>query len=81
MLRLRHTFEARKIHRFLDTGLLGAFSLYGLPYAVAQDTPLISGGAGFLTSTNGGNTTYIPAIVPVLEVPLGAIFLLSLAPV
>src|SRR5690349_1639356 len=36
----------------------------------AQYTPLISGGAGFFTSTNGGNTSYIPTISPVLELPL-----------
>jgi hypothetical protein len=37
----------------------------------AQDTPLISGGVGFITSTNGGNTTYIPVISPLLAAPLG----------
>jgi len=39
--------------------------------AAAQNTPLISGGMGFLTSTNGGNTTYVPTISPVLVAPLG----------
>jgi hypothetical protein len=39
--------------------------------AMAQDIPLLSGGVGFLTATNGGNTTYIPTIVPVLVAPLG----------
>ena len=42
----------------------------GLPIA-AQDMPLISGGVGFVTSTNAGNTTYIPVISPVLAAPLG----------
>lgn len=37
---------------------------------VAQNVPLISGGMGFLTTTNGGNTDYIPTIAPVAEVPL-----------
>ena len=36
-----------------------------------QETPLISGGGGFVTSTNAGNTTYIPVISPVLAAPLG----------
>jgi hypothetical protein len=40
--------------------------------SVAQEVPLISGGAGFVTSTNGGNTTYIPVISPVLAAPLGS---------
>ena len=36
----------------------------------AQYTPLLSGGAGFFTNTNGGNTSYIPTISPVLQMPL-----------
>ena len=47
-------------------GLLCATSVLG-----AQDTPLISGGGGFLTNTNGGNTTYTPIISPILAAPLG----------
>lgn len=36
----------------------------------AQYTPLLSGGVGFETSTNGGNTTYFPEISPILELPI-----------
>jgi hypothetical protein len=53
---------------------IAAFSLAVLLSArcgAAQDTPLLSGGAGFLTSTNGGNTTYLPIIEPLLAAPLG----------
>jgi hypothetical protein len=39
--------------------------------AHAQNVPLISGGAGFITSTKGGNTTYLPVITPLLAAPLG----------
>jgi hypothetical protein len=39
--------------------------------AQAQDVPLLSGGAGFLTSTNGGNTTYLPILEPLLAAPIG----------
>lgn len=39
--------------------------------AGAQNAPYISGGGGFITSTNGGNTTYIPVIAPELVTPLG----------
>jgi hypothetical protein len=39
--------------------------------AIAQNTPLISGGVGFLTGTNGGVTTAAPVISPVLAAPLG----------
>lgn len=45
--------------------------LWGVHTLPAQDTPLISGGVGFITSTNGGNTTYIPVISPLLAAPLG----------
>jgi hypothetical protein len=40
----------------------------------AQETPLISGGMGFFSSTNGGNTTYLPIIEPVLVLPIGPRF-------
>jgi hypothetical protein len=40
-------------------------------YGSAQDTPLLSGGVGFFTSTNGGNTTYQPIIEPLLAAPIG----------
>lgn len=45
--------------------------------AAAQDdqghnVPLISGGVGFVTRTNGGSTTYIPVIAPVLAAPIGS---------
>jgi hypothetical protein len=39
--------------------------------AFAQETPLISGAAGFLSSTNGGVTALQPVIAPVAVVPLG----------
>jgi hypothetical protein len=38
----------------------------------AQNTPLISGGLGFFTSTTGGNTNYFPYGTPVLVAPLGS---------
>jgi hypothetical protein len=41
------------------------------PHLIAQNTPLISGGVGFLTNTTGGNTSYVTTIVPVLEAPVG----------
>ena len=50
--------------------------------AAAQDTqahniPLISGGVGFVTSTNGGSTTYIPVISPLLAAPIGSRILIE----
>lgn len=40
-------------------------------YANAQNTPLISGGAGFFSSTAGGKNTYLPIIEPLIAAPLG----------
>ena len=40
-------------------------------YGCAQDIPLISGGVGFFTNTNGGSTVYEPYVKPVLAAPLG----------
>jgi hypothetical protein len=45
--------------------------------ATAQDTPLLSGGVGFLTGTNAGNTAYTPIIEPVLAAPIGPHFLIE----
>lgn len=42
-----------------------------VPCLMAQNTPLLSGGVGFFTATNGGNTTYQPIVVPVLAAPIG----------
>jgi hypothetical protein len=40
-------------------------------YGIAQDTPLLSGGVGFFTSTNAGQTNYSPTIEPLLAAPIG----------
>jgi len=45
--------------------------LFSALKADAQNTPLISGGVGFLTTTNGGVTALQPVISPVAAVPLG----------
>jgi hypothetical protein len=45
--------------------------LVSVHYAIGQDTPLLSGGVGFLTNTNGGNTSYTPIIEPLLAAPIG----------
>jgi hypothetical protein len=57
--------------------LLMAFLSRGISVLSAQDTPLISGGVGFITSTNGGSTTYIPVLSPLLAAPLGDHFLIE----
>src|SRR5580692_388172 len=63
--------------RILGAVTLLMSSLLFTPHVAAQNTPLISGGVGFFTNTNGGNTTYIPTISPVLAAPLGNRFLIE----
>lgn len=57
-----------------STLLLVLASLVPLARMQGQETPLLSGGVGFFTSTNGGNTTYIPALSPLLEAPITSRF-------
>jgi hypothetical protein len=66
-LSLKHRSAANTI-RYLGFALAAVAIAH---YCSAQDTPLISGGVGFFTSTNGGNTTYYPIIEPLLAAPLG----------
>jgi hypothetical protein len=49
-------------------------------HGVSQNTPLLSGGVGFLTNTNAGSTSYTPIIEPLLAAPIGrALFVESRA--
>jgi len=64
----------RSNHRWIL--LLGTLlpSILFVAHALAQkspDVPLISGGIGFLSTTNRGATALQPVIAPVLEFPLG----------
>jgi hypothetical protein len=49
--------------------LLGV--LWAAQAARAQNVPLLSGGVGFFTNTNGGNTSYQPHIEPLIAAPIG----------
>ncbi len=66
--RFRPSPVARSVRRatFLAAVLVSASYL-----GFAQDTPLISGGAGFFSNTNGGSSTYLPIFEPLLAAPLG----------
>ena len=52
-------------------------ALCAVRYGTAQDTPLLSGGVGFFTNTNGGGTTYFPIMEPLLAAPIGNHFLIE----
>ena len=51
--------------------LLAGLAASSISLAGAQDVPAITGGIGFITSTNGGNTSYLPALSPQIVAPLG----------
>jgi hypothetical protein len=61
-----------RIQRRLCTFALLLIASFVARAAEAQDTPLISGGVGFITITNGGNTTYLPVLSPLLAAPIGS---------
>jgi hypothetical protein len=67
--------SARKPSKHLWPGLPRLFgAIAGLvagSICHAQDSPLISGGFGFLTNSNQSGTTYLPIAEPLLAAPLG----------
>jgi hypothetical protein len=65
--------RASKLRLFLF--VLATFGVWQC--GVAQDTPLLSGGLGFFTSTNGGATSYLPIAEPLLAAPIGNRFLIE----
>jgi hypothetical protein len=65
------TPTARTRHRIVLTAVFLGTAFCAWRNADAQDTPLISGGAGFITTTNRGNTTYLPVVSPLIAAPLG----------
>ena len=65
------TGKIGKAHR-LSLAMLSA-----LRYGAAQNTPLLSGGVGFFTATNSGQTSYQPLFEPLLAAPIGPHFLVE----
>jgi hypothetical protein len=75
-LRLRklHPPKSSKLVRYAVASLAG---FVVARFGIAQDTPLLSGGVGFFTSTNGGQTSYTPTIQPLVAAPIGSKFLIE----
>ena len=71
MLRLHLDIKVPVAARAIRGSLFALAILATTHHGSAQNTPLISGGAGFFTSTNGGMTTYLPIIEPLIAAPLG----------
>lgn len=72
MLRLSLTFPHRKISQVASIALLALTAACTARSAIGQDVPLISGGIGFFTRTQGGNTNYDPYLEPVAAAPIGS---------
>jgi hypothetical protein len=71
-------FERRKIA--MKTRYLWGFALalFGLQGIHAQSTvPILSGGAGFFSATQGGSTFFQPVVAPVVVVPFGENWLIE----
>jgi hypothetical protein len=77
MLRPPAPTRPRRLQHRAGFALLLLASLCFTRRSEAQDTPLLSGGVGFFTSTNGGDTTYMPIIEPLVAAPVGKHFLLE----
>lgn len=71
------SFVFRALRGLLRMLLLAAWACGFAQNAKAQETPLLSGGMAFFSRTNGGSTSYILTISPVLEAPLGKSFLVE----
>jgi hypothetical protein len=58
--------------------LVSVLTLFGVCQGgLAQNTPLLSGGLGFFTSTNNGATTYLPIAEPLIAAPIGGHLLIE----
>lgn len=77
MWQLRLCSRPFKRPQFTRLALLTLVALGTSFSGVAQNTPLLSGGVGFFTSTNGGQTSYQPHIEPLLAAPIGHRFLIE----
>lgn len=77
MLRTCNSRDSRTATRHLAMWVsVVTLVVFGLR-AAAQDTPLISGAVGFLSTTNGGVTFVQPVIAPLAAIPIGSKFLVE----
>jgi hypothetical protein len=70
-------FSLSRMARFTRLSVLALTVFCAARYGAAQNTPLLSGGVGFFTNTNGGNTSYLPMIQPLIAAPIGSRFLIE----
>src|ERR1700756_599695 len=68
---------SKSISRIIPSSVIIAIVSFCASQGIAQETPLISGGVGFFTSTVGGNTSYLPIIEPLIAAPIGKSLLIE----
>ena len=66
-----------RLGRLPGIGVLVVAGICAAQCVAAQNVPLISGGVGFFTSTNGGSTSYQPHIEPLIAAPIGKRFMIE----
>jgi hypothetical protein len=63
--------QSIRLARLVRISVLAGAAVCTTHICAAQDTPLLSGGVGFFTSTDGGSTSYQPHIEPLIAAPIG----------
>lgn len=71
MKRATLNFATRQMFRLLLAITCISVTVGAGQGGLAQDTPLLSGGVGFATRTQGGDTIFYPFLQPVAAVPVG----------
>jgi len=72
MFPLAHLSRFRQCLATLLLSLSFASLAPGLAAQSSENVPLISGGVGFFSRTDGGKTTYTPVVAPLLAAPIGS---------
>jgi hypothetical protein len=74
---MKRTFCTQTI-RSIMTRMAVSIALLSLGrYAASQNTPMITGGVGFFSSTTKGPTSFDPTVMPLVAVPITQRFLLE----
>jgi hypothetical protein len=70
-------YRSQTMRSLLSYGMMLTILLSVSRYARSQDTPMITGGVGFFSSTNKGPTSFDPTFMPLVAVPVTQNFLLE----
>ena len=71
MISMDARVNLKVLKRASGTGAILVFTLIGMAVQAQSAPPILSGGVGFISTTNAGLTFFQPVIAPVAAVPLG----------